>query len=148
MLIDLSEILDALPTKTVVGRPDTDFSTIVHDSRSVTPGDIFVAIIEPSGRDGHLYISDAIARGASVVIQEKGEALKGVTTVTVPDTSIALGQMAAAFHGNPADDLKLIGVTGTNGKSTTISFHRIFIVHTLCGSLGISKRILLSLRGR
>lgn len=118
MLIDLSEILDALPTKTVVGRPDADFSTIVHDSRSVTPGDIFVALIEPSGRDGHLYISDAIARGASVVIQEKGEALKGVTTVTVPDTSIALGQMAAAYHGNPADDLKLIGVTGTNGKTT------------------------------
>ena len=77
-----------MPTKTVVGRPDADFSTIVHDSRSVTPGDIFVALIEPSGRDGHLYISDAIARGASVVIQEKGEALKGVTTVSYTNLTL------------------------------------------------------------
>ncbi len=117
-MIQLSKLLDALPRKTVIGRPDQKIRTIVHDSRSVEPGDVFVALCEPSGRDGHRYMRDAMDRGASVVVQEKDEYLEGATAVIVPDTSRALGQMAAAYYGNPADDLRLIGITGTNGKTT------------------------------
>ena len=117
-MIQLSKLLDALPRKTVIGRPDLEIRTIVHDSRSVEPGDVFVALREPSGRDGHHYMRDAMDRGAAVVVQERAESLEGATTVIVPDTSRALGQMAAAYYGNPADDLYLIGITGTNGKTT------------------------------
>ena len=126
-MIQLSNLLDALPRKTVIGRPgqagqagqaDQEVKNIVHDSRSVAPGDVFVALREPSGRDGHGYVRDAVARGASVVVQESGERLDDATVVIVPDTSRALGLMAAAYYGQPADDLCLIGVTGTNGKTT------------------------------
>ncbi len=123
-MIQLSKLLDALPRKTVIGRADQadqadqEIRTIVHDSRSVEPGDVFVALREPSGRDGHRYVRDAVARGASVVVQESEERLDDATVVIVPDTSRALGLMAAAYYGRPADGLRLIGITGTNGKTT------------------------------
>ena len=129
-MIQLSQLLDALPRKTIIGPPeaadrtdradraDRAIGSIVHDSRSVEPGDVFVALREPSGRDGRRYARDAIARGASVVVQEWEERLDGATVVCVPDASGALGLMAAAYYGKPADDLCLIGITGTNGKTT------------------------------
>ncbi len=126
-MIQLTKLLNALPRKTVIGRPDQAdqadqagqaIRTIVHDSRSVEPGDVFVALREPSGRDGHRYVRAAVSHGATVVVQESNEALEGATTVIVPDTSRALGLMAAAYYGNPADGLRLIGITGTNGKTT------------------------------
>ncbi len=101
-----------------VARVDPEIGGIVHDSRSVKPGDVFVALREPSGRDGHRYVRDAVARGASVVVQENEERLDDATAVIVPDTSLAYGLMAAAFYGRPADGLSLIGITGTNGKTT------------------------------
>ncbi|MDE2846983.1 MAG: Mur ligase domain-containing protein, partial [Gemmatimonadota bacterium] len=118
-MIQLSRLLDALPRKEVIGQPDRADGTgrtgqadreiggIVHDSRSVKPGDVFVALREPSGRDGHRYVRDAVARGASVVVQENEERLDDATTVIVPDTSRAYGLMAAAYYGRPADDLCL-----------------------------------------
>ena len=132
-LIQLSKLLDALPRKTVICPPETadradracradladrEIGAIVHDSRTVEPGDLFVALREPSGRDGHGYARDAVARGASVVVQESVERLDDATVITVPDTSRALGLMAAAYYGRPADELRLIGITGTNGKTT------------------------------
>ena len=132
-MIQLSKLLDALPRKTVIGRAnqavhavhsdhtdhtDHEIRNIVHDSRSVEPGDVFVALREPSGRDGQRYARDAVARGASVVVQEGEERLDDATVVIVPDTSRALGLMAAAYYGHPADGLRLIGITGTNGKTT------------------------------
>ncbi len=120
----LSKLLDALPRKAVISRADRSgqadeaIGTVVHDSRSVAPGDVFVALREPSNRDGHRYIRDAVARGASVVVQEGDERVDDATVVKVPDTSQALGLMAAAYYGRPADGMCLIGVTGTNGKTT------------------------------
>ena len=129
-MIQLSELLAALPQKKVISRLNSanrtnradqsvqKIGTIVHDSRFVEPGDVFVALREPSGRDGRSYARDAVARGASVVVQESEEALDGATVVSVPNTSRALGLMAAAYYGHPADALRLIGITGTNGKTT------------------------------
>ncbi|MDE2728022.1 MAG: Mur ligase domain-containing protein, partial [Gemmatimonadota bacterium] len=135
-MIQLSTLLDALPRKEVIrppgltgrtgqtdradraGRADREIGGIVHDSRSVKPGDVFVALREPSGRDGHRYVRDAVARGASVVVQENEERLDDAITIIVQDTSRAYGLMAAAYFGRPADDLCLVGVTGTNGKTT------------------------------
>ncbi len=117
--MQLIRLLDALPQKTVIGRSDKIVGNIVHDSRLVTPGDIFVALREPTGRDGHQYIHEAIAQGASVVVQEAGGFVKDTTSVViVPDTSRALGYMAAAYFGNPANEMSVIGITGTNGKTT------------------------------
>lgn len=136
-MISLSNLLDALPNKTVIGRSDAVIRAIVHDSRSVKPGDIFVALVEPSGRNGHQYVSDAISRGASVVVQENGESLEGATTVVVPDTSRALGEMAAAYYGNPAKDMELIGITGTNGKTTVSLLVEAILKGSGCAAGGI-----------
>ena len=107
--MQLIRLLDALPQKTVIGRSDKIVGNIVHDSRLVTPGDIFVALREPTGRDGHKYIHEAIAQGASVVVKEAGGFVKDTTSVVVvPDTSRALGYMAAAYFGNPANEMSVI----------------------------------------
>ena len=64
--MQLIRLLDALPQKTVIGRSDKIVGNIVHDSRLVTPGDIFVALREPTGRDGHQYIHEAIAPASEI----------------------------------------------------------------------------------
>ena len=67
----LSILLDALPDKIVTGRTDLPIRSVVHDSRIVQPGDMFVAIREPSGHDGHRYIPSALGRGALVIVREQ-----------------------------------------------------------------------------
>lgn len=99
---------------------------IEYDSKKITAGDIFVAI---SGfkTDGHLYIDEAISNGAVAIVinnDRKEEFIenieeKNVAFVSVPDTRIALAIMSARFYDNPANKLKVIGVTGTKGKTTT-----------------------------
>ena len=79
--------------------------------------------------DGHAYIAQAVAAGARVVVCEELPAATapGVTYVKVPDSSVALGKMASAFYGHPSRQLKLVGITGTNGKTTTVTLlHRLF----------------------
>jgi len=98
-----------------------EVSGITADSRKTGPGVLFVAV-KGSHRDGHDFIDQAIESGCSGVIQErpsKGSDKRGVPTVTVDDSHAALGKLLAAFYRNPATRLTLIGITGTNGKTTT-----------------------------
>ncbi|MEW6574385.1 MAG: UDP-N-acetylmuramoyl-L-alanyl-D-glutamate--2,6-diaminopimelate ligase [Bacillota bacterium] len=94
-------------------------SGLAYDSRQVKPGFVFFAI-KGFVQDGHNYVADAVRRGAVGVVAEKAvEVPAGVLLVKVPDTRLALALAAARFYGYPGQRLRLVGVTGTNGKTTT-----------------------------
>jgi UDP-N-acetylmuramoyl-L-alanyl-D-glutamate--2,6-diaminopimelate ligase len=92
---------------------------IVHDSRKAKPGSLFVAV-RGFHSDGHQFIQDAVQQGAAAVIAESWKGPQTDTPVIlVPDSRVALARLADAFYGHPSRRLKLIGITGTNGKTTT-----------------------------
>jgi len=119
-MIQLSELLHALPWETPPPSADPLITGITHDSRQVQPGNLFVALSGGSA-DGHRYIPDAIERGAAAVVGARALAGLAVPYVAVPDGRQALARFASAFYGTPAGKLTLIGVTGTDGKTTTSS---------------------------
>ncbi|MDE2482586.1 MAG: UDP-N-acetylmuramoyl-L-alanyl-D-glutamate--2,6-diaminopimelate ligase [bacterium] len=120
--VALSTLIGRLPASTQVsGARDRIVNALEIDSRRVRPGAIFVAI-HGEKSDGHEFLQAAIAAGAIAVVVEaaRGLALHGdVTVLHVPDTRRALSALAAAFYGDPSRALDVIGVTGTNGKTTT-----------------------------
>ena len=94
-------------------------SSLVIDSRAAKAGSVFVAL-RGTKTDGHRFIADAIARGANVVVMERPMTLPdGVRGVVVADSARMLSQLAHVFYGQPATKLQMLGVTGTNGKTTT-----------------------------
>lgn len=98
---------------------DRDITCVTEDSRKVVPGALFVAITG-SADDGHAYIDDAIRRGAVAVAGERlGRLAPAISTINLPDSRAALAVVASRFYGNPARDLRLIGFTGTFGKTST-----------------------------
>ncbi len=116
----IETLLSVLQPMTIRGDLNTDVVGIAYDSRQVRPGYLFVAL--PGQRDdGRRYIDDAIRRGAVAVVSEGREVARArdVVWIVVEDARRALAEISAAFHGNPAAQLELIGVTGTNGKTTT-----------------------------
>jgi UDP-N-acetylmuramoyl-L-alanyl-D-glutamate--2,6-diaminopimelate ligase len=120
----LSELLAALPPALAPGarRGDGDPTVrgIRYDSREVAPGDLFVAL-RGGLADGHDYLAQAVSLGAVALLVETLPASLPAATpvVVVPDTRRALAPIAACFFGHPADELELVGVTGTNGKTST-----------------------------
>lgn len=100
------------------------------NSKKIEPGDTFIAI-RSSLRDGHDYIKDAIDRGAACVIAEEGQ--YDVKTVIVPDTRVYLSEYLKDLNNNKLNDLKLIGITGTNGKTTSCYF-----IYQLLNNLGVN----------
>ncbi len=121
-MIALAELLPRLPASTqVIGDAKRDLLSLEIDSRKVQPGAIFVAI-KGEHVDGHAYIGDAIARGAIAVVAEAGHANESAahaTLIFVPDSRRALSSIAAAFFGDPSHHMDVVGVSGTNGKTTT-----------------------------
>lgn len=111
--IDIRELRGSLP-------PDTIISAVTADSRAVGAGSLFVAV-RGVAVDGHKFIPKAIEAGASVIVAEElPDALpQGVLGVCVADSRDALGRLASRFFGDPSEALTLVGVTGTNGKTTT-----------------------------
>ena len=100
------------------GSADTDVRALVYDSRRAVPGALFVAI-PGFHRDGAAFAADAVARGAVAVVAEQPVAV-GVPAVQVTDARAALADLAADFYEHPTDRLRLVGVTGTDGKTTTV----------------------------
>ncbi|MGM0421419.1 MAG: Mur ligase family protein, partial [Bacillota bacterium] len=107
----------------LAGKTLEEYSGITNDSREVTPGDIFVAI-KGYETDGNLYINEAVKKGAALVftdqkMRKNRRSINGTPIIQVDNSRKFLGKLAAAFYHNPSDNLQLIGVTGTNGKTTT-----------------------------
>jgi len=135
LLTDLVAALSAEGLVVAAPQANPQLTGVADDSRKVTPGGLFCAVIG-SAQDGHEFVPDAIARGAAAL------AVSGAVTATVPQVVVRDGRKAAAiaaalFYGRPADQLRLVGVTGTNGKSTTVQLirHLCNADHT-AGSLG------------
>lgn len=118
----LKDILYKVAIEAVKGSTEMEVNKIEFDSRKVGTEDVFVAI-RGTVSDGHEFIEKAINQGATVIVCEKFPDLdiNGITYIQVADTSAALAFMAANYYGNPSANLKLVGVTGTNGKTTIAS---------------------------
>jgi UDP-N-acetylmuramoyl-L-alanyl-D-glutamate--2,6-diaminopimelate ligase len=123
------------------GAPELEISGLAYSSQSVTPGTLFFCV--PGFKsDGHDFAPDAVARGAVALVCQRALGL-GVPEVVVDDVRAAMGPAAARFYGDPTAELEVVGVTGTNGKTTTA-----FLVRHLleadgrgCGLLGTVKRV-------
>ena len=100
------------------GMPDREATGVVNDSRQVKPGDVFVCI-RGAQSDGHRYAAAAAAQGAAAIVCEEDVGLEN--QILVPDTHLAYSRMASNFYGNPEKKLRLVGVTGTKGKTTVTS---------------------------
>jgi UDP-N-acetylmuramoyl-L-alanyl-D-glutamate--2,6-diaminopimelate ligase len=133
----VSELLAALPEKTVVGRPPSTVTGVRDDSREVEPGECFVAV--PGLRqDARRFVPDAVRRGAALVITEGGPLGEGaVPHVVVTSARAALGRVAAAYYGHPSRHLTVVGITGTNGK-TTVSY----LVEALLQAQGLKTGVI------
>ena len=115
----LEELIRNIDVKDIVGTVDVDITDVDIDSRKVAAGHLFVAI-KGTQTDGHQYIQKAIEQGASAILCEDmpEEQQAQVCYVQVGSTEAVVGQVTTTFHGDPTSKLKLVGVTGTNGKTT------------------------------
>jgi UDP-N-acetylmuramoyl-L-alanyl-D-glutamate--2,6-diaminopimelate ligase len=116
--MNLKMLLEQLEPLKTEGPLNVEVSGIQYDSRRVTAGNVFVAL-KGARTDGHRFVDQAVAQGAvAVVLEEEGFFSGRATTIRVSDSTEALGKLAAVFHGHPSRSLQVIGVTGTNGKTT------------------------------
>lgn len=115
----LEKLTECCAPLNIVGNADVDVTGIEIDSRQVSDGNMFVAV-RGTQTDGHSYIDKAIAQGAKVIVCESlpVQLSEGVTYVQYNNTEDVVGKLATTFYGNPSRRMKLIGVTGTNGKTT------------------------------
>ncbi|HEX5631351.1 MAG TPA: UDP-N-acetylmuramoyl-L-alanyl-D-glutamate--2,6-diaminopimelate ligase [Acidimicrobiia bacterium] len=126
--------LAAIAAGTVVGNGAVTVDDVTHDSRAAGPGVLFVAV--PGARaDGHEFVPAAVAAGSPAVCITAGHTAT-VPAIVVTDTRGALAPLAAEVHGRPADRLRLVGVTGTNGKTTVTH-----IVESICTAAGIPAAV-------
>ena len=141
----LSEILYKVRLLEVVGSTAIEVSDICFDSRKVEPGCLFVAV-RGTHVDGHNYISQAFQDGAAAIICEEFPEFQSdeITYIKVTDSNLALGQIASNFYDHPSDKMKVIGVTGTNGKTTiaTLLFnlfrslgYKVGLISTVCNRI-------------
>lgn len=141
-MITLKDILYKVSLEKVVGNTAVAFRELQFDSRKVGLDDVFVAI-QGTQSDGHQFIKKAIDQGALAVVcqQIPKEIINGITYLQVQDTQQALAIMASHFYGNPSKDLQLVGVTGTNGKTTIAT-----LLHTLFTSAGYKVGLLSTIK--
>jgi UDP-N-acetylmuramoyl-L-alanyl-D-glutamate--2,6-diaminopimelate ligase len=114
----LSQLLNCLSDVRITGESDLDIDGLYYDSRQVRPGGIFFALRGVKS-DGCQFVEAAIKKGAVAVVADRPCAADGVTLVEVADARLAMSLMAAAFYGKPTATVPTVGITGTNGKTTT-----------------------------
>ncbi|HEX8311187.1 MAG TPA: UDP-N-acetylmuramoyl-L-alanyl-D-glutamate--2,6-diaminopimelate ligase [Chthoniobacteraceae bacterium] len=122
----LDSLLSSTATIQVDGPRDREITSIAYDSRRVEPGSLYVAL-KGEKVDGTSFIDSAVQRGAVAIVSEQGTARTTATHVVVPKSREALADLAAAFYQQPSRALKLAGITGTNGKTTTA-----FLIKHIC----------------
>ena len=134
----LKELLKDIPVVAVVGSEDIEITGVNIDSRRIKEGHLFVAM-KGTQVDGHKFVPKAVELGAKAVLCEDmpEQKAEGVTYVQVESTEDAVGKVATTFHGNPSTKLKLVGVTGTNGKTTiaTLLYNMFTKMGHKCGLL-------------
>lgn len=115
----LQDIVYGVAIKSIVGKTDSVVDSIAFDSRAIVANSLFIAI-KGTQTDGHEYIAQTIAAGATVIVCEQmpAQLTEGVTFVQVENSAVALGIIASNFYDSPSTKIKLIGITGTNGKTT------------------------------
>ena len=137
-MVKLSELLKNIKPVSVVGNTDIDIADVNIDSRRIAKDHLFLAI-KGTQTDGHKYIGKAIELGATAIVcEDMPETLSdGVTYIQVPSTEDVTGIIATTFQGNPSTKLKLVGVTGTNGKTTiaTLLYNMFRAMGHKCGLL-------------
>jgi UDP-N-acetylmuramoyl-L-alanyl-D-glutamate--2,6-diaminopimelate ligase len=134
--MEILEILTGVGAELVSGsKKKLDVTGVANDSRKVTKGDLFVAL-PGTQADGAQFIADAVAKGAVAVLTQK-PAPAGCPVYLVPSTPKALALVAANFYKKPAAELTLIGITGTNGKTTTA-----YVTESICAAGGASTGLL------
>ena len=128
----LNDLINEIPVLHLHGDIDTPISSISLNSKKIEPKSLFIAI-EGNVIDGHLFIDEVLESGATAIIYEKDikDFKNGVTYIKVADTHSAIGIISSNFYDNPSHKMKLIGVTGTNGKTTTAT-----LLHQLFRNLG------------
>lgn len=138
----LKDLLRGIRVMETIGSEETEISGVAIDSRKVTKGGLFVAM-KGTQVDGHKFIPKAIELGAAAILCENlpDNLEEGVAYVVVPDTEDIVGEVATRFYGNPSEKLKLVGVTGTNGKTTIATLlynmfrkfgHKCGLLSTVC----------------
>ena len=138
----LKEIIDGISVNHIEGDSSIEITGINIDSRLIEKGHVFVAV-KGTQADGHTFIGKAIEKGASVIVCETlpAEKIKDITYVQVTDTEGIVGELATRFYGNPTSHLELVGVTGTNGKTTIATLlynmfrkfgYKVGLISTVC----------------
>ena len=138
----LERILNGINIIETIGDTTLEISGIHIDSRKVETGHLFVAV-KGTQTDGHAYIGKAIEKGASAIVCETlpEQLTNGVTYIKVEDTEDCVGKLATAFYGDPTSKLDLVGVTGTNGKTTIATLlynmfrkfgYKVGLISTVC----------------
>ena len=148
----LDALLSNIASVKIDGPLDREITALAYDSRRVKPGSLFIAL-RGEKVDGSQFVEQAIAAGAEAVVSEAAEFRTRATNVVVADARVALADLAAAFYQHPARHLKIAGVTGTNGKTTTAFLLKHICEATMhrCGLIGtvryeVGDRILPALR--
>ena len=140
--MQLTHLLAAIHPAEILGPSDIDILALTSDSRRVSPGTLFVAVPGVSV-DGHDFIDKALSAGAAAVVCERlpENRPEGVPFIRVASSALALGELASQWYGNPSRQLRLVGVTGTNGKTTTATLiyemarllgHKAGLLSTVC----------------
>ena len=138
----LNEMLRNITPLQVIGDAEMEIKGVNIDSRKIQHGHLFVAV-KGTQVDGHQYIDKAIEQGATAILCETlpQTLTEGVTFVQVADTEDAVGKVATLYYGDPSKHLKLVGVTGTNGKTTIATLlynmfrkfgYKVGLLSTLC----------------
>lgn len=140
----LQDILYKVSIRSVVGNRDVYVSDVQTDSRKVKSGSVFIAV-KGAAVDGHQFIEKAIGSGAAVIVCEKipSTVKDGITYVEVENSAAAAGYIAHNFFGSPSEQMKIVGVTGTNGKTTIAT-----LLYKLFTSLGYTCGLLSTVENR
>lgn len=140
----LKEIIKQIRITEILGSEDIEVNQLVFDSRRVSPGSLFIAV-KGMNTDGHQFIQQAIQKGAIAILCENlpSEVTKSVTYIHVADSCFSMGILASNFYDNPSSNIHLVGITGTNGKTTTVT-----LLHELFLSLGFKSGLLSTIQNK
>jgi len=139
-LMQLKILAESIPVREVLGSLDREVDGIFYDSRRVQKNGLYVAV-RGAHVDGHQFTEQAIERGASAIVVERPESHSRATSLVVTDSRVALADLAFTFFKKPALRLKMAGVTGTNGKTTTT-----FLLKHICDNAGLRSGLIGTVR--